>query len=683
MQVIDRIDAFRKALDAARAAGRTVGLVPTMGYLHDGHASLIRRAAAECDVVAVTIFVNPLQFGAGEDLSAYPRDLDGDVALAAAGGASIVFAPPVEEMYPDAVQTSVRGRRHRVTGSRAPAARPLRRRRHGRRQAVRHRRAVPGLLRREGLPAARRRAPHGRRPLVPGRRRGLPDRARARRPGPVEPQRLPHGRTSGPPPGAAPGRWPAPPPPSGGRAGSRSRPPPDGRRRRPPSPSSPSTTPRSSASTISVRPTPVRRAAPAGRRARRAGPTHRQRGSAPLMRRRMMKSKIHRATVTDANLNYVGSITLDPSPDGAGRHPRVGAGRRPRHRQRRPLRDLRHPRRARARCASTAPPPASCTRATRSSSSPTPTTRTPSSRASSRWSCTSTSRRPMIALDASSAEGAVTRSSVTLDLDLLVLGSGVAGLSAAVRAAAEPGMRVGVLTKAELAQSATRWAQGGVAGRRQRRGLHRPAPGRHAGGRRRPVRRRRRAGARRRGPGARQRAHRPGRGVRPRPRRRAELAARAATPCPASCTPAARPPAPRSSGRWSTPCGRRRPPCSRHWFALDLIVEGGRCRGVVALDPPAAPTRCGPPTPCWPPAAPASCSRSPPTRAVDRRRRGHGAAGRRAGRRRRVHAVPPDRPAPPGHAAALAVRGPAGPRRRCCATPTASASSTSWRRATS
>jgi pantoate--beta-alanine ligase len=108
MQVIDRIDAFRKELDAARAAGRNVGLVPTMGYLHDGHASLIRRSAAECDVTAVTIFVNPLQFGAGEDLSAYPRDLDGDVALATAAGAALVFAPPVEEMYPDAVQTSVR-----------------------------------------------------------------------------------------------------------------------------------------------------------------------------------------------------------------------------------------------------------------------------------------------------------------------------------------------------------------------------------------------------------------------------------------------------------------------------------------------------------------------------------------------------------------------------------------------
>ncbi|MBV8691093.1 MAG: pantoate--beta-alanine ligase [Actinobacteria bacterium] len=107
VEVIDTIAGFRKALDAQRRAGRTVGLVPTMGYLHDGHASLIRRAAAECDVVAVTVFVNPLQFAANEDLSTYPRDLDGDVRLARESGASFVFAPPLEEMYPGKVLTSV------------------------------------------------------------------------------------------------------------------------------------------------------------------------------------------------------------------------------------------------------------------------------------------------------------------------------------------------------------------------------------------------------------------------------------------------------------------------------------------------------------------------------------------------------------------------------------------------
>lgn len=105
--VVDTVEAFRKALDAERAAGRTVGLVPTMGYLHDGHASLMRRAAAECDVVAATVFVNPLQFAPGEDLSTYPRDLDRDIALAEEAGVSLLFAPPVEEMYPGEVLTTV------------------------------------------------------------------------------------------------------------------------------------------------------------------------------------------------------------------------------------------------------------------------------------------------------------------------------------------------------------------------------------------------------------------------------------------------------------------------------------------------------------------------------------------------------------------------------------------------
>jgi len=100
LRVLDRGDQLRKELDAARAAGRTVGLVPTMGVLHEGHASLIRRSAAECDLTAVTVFVNPLQFGPGEDLATYPRDLDGDVQVAGATGAGVLFAPAVEEMYP-------------------------------------------------------------------------------------------------------------------------------------------------------------------------------------------------------------------------------------------------------------------------------------------------------------------------------------------------------------------------------------------------------------------------------------------------------------------------------------------------------------------------------------------------------------------------------------------------------
>ncbi len=98
---------FRAALDAARAAGATVGLVPTMGYLHDGHASLMRAARAECDVVAATIFVNPLQFAAGEDLSTYPRDLDRDLAIADAAGVAHLFTPSEAEMYPEPILTTV------------------------------------------------------------------------------------------------------------------------------------------------------------------------------------------------------------------------------------------------------------------------------------------------------------------------------------------------------------------------------------------------------------------------------------------------------------------------------------------------------------------------------------------------------------------------------------------------
>jgi pantoate--beta-alanine ligase len=100
VRVITTAQGFSEALEAERAVGRRVGLVPTMGALHAGHRSLVARAAAECDIVAVTVFVNPLQFNAAEDLASYPRDLVGDVAQAERAGAAIVFAPPVQEMYP-------------------------------------------------------------------------------------------------------------------------------------------------------------------------------------------------------------------------------------------------------------------------------------------------------------------------------------------------------------------------------------------------------------------------------------------------------------------------------------------------------------------------------------------------------------------------------------------------------
>jgi len=101
VRVVETVGAFSGALEEARRASRTVGLVPTMGALHDGHRSLVDRATAECDVVAVTIFVNPLQFGDAADLERYPRDLGRDLELCEAAGAQVVFAPPVSEIYPD------------------------------------------------------------------------------------------------------------------------------------------------------------------------------------------------------------------------------------------------------------------------------------------------------------------------------------------------------------------------------------------------------------------------------------------------------------------------------------------------------------------------------------------------------------------------------------------------------
>lgn len=107
MIIFTTIADVRAQLDADRAAGRRVGFVPTMGYLHDGHVSLIDAAVAANDRTVVSIFVNPLQFAEGEDLEDYPRDLVADTARCDAAGADYVFAPSVEEMYPRPVDTVV------------------------------------------------------------------------------------------------------------------------------------------------------------------------------------------------------------------------------------------------------------------------------------------------------------------------------------------------------------------------------------------------------------------------------------------------------------------------------------------------------------------------------------------------------------------------------------------------
>jgi pantoate--beta-alanine ligase len=105
--VVTTVAEVRAAVDAARRAGKTVGLVPTMGALHAGHASLVRAAAAGSGFVVVSVFVNPTQFGPAEDFARYPRTLDADRRLCADAGGHLVFAPAVAEMYPERSVTFV------------------------------------------------------------------------------------------------------------------------------------------------------------------------------------------------------------------------------------------------------------------------------------------------------------------------------------------------------------------------------------------------------------------------------------------------------------------------------------------------------------------------------------------------------------------------------------------------
>jgi len=100
MEIAKTIESVRSLVKAARSRGKKIGFVPTMGALHIGHISLIEAAVKTCDFVVVSIFVNPTQFGPGEDLEKYPRPIDADLEICRKGGVNVVFAPTAEQMYP-------------------------------------------------------------------------------------------------------------------------------------------------------------------------------------------------------------------------------------------------------------------------------------------------------------------------------------------------------------------------------------------------------------------------------------------------------------------------------------------------------------------------------------------------------------------------------------------------------
>src|SRR6476660_5974110 len=122
MKICHSIDEMRAASRAARRDGKRLGLVPTMGALHEGSLSLVRAAKAQCDLVAASIFVNPLQFGPNEDLAKYPRTFDRDRELFTQEGVDFIFAPSVQEMYPAGAVTyvSVEGFSDKLCGRSRP-----------------------------------------------------------------------------------------------------------------------------------------------------------------------------------------------------------------------------------------------------------------------------------------------------------------------------------------------------------------------------------------------------------------------------------------------------------------------------------------------------------------------------------------------------------------------------------
>ena len=152
---------LRDAIRARRSYLKRVGFVPTMGYLHAGHEALIRRAREECDLVVVSIFVNPTQFGPNEDFERYPRDLAHDRELCERAGAELIFHPEARELYPRGTGTWVEVEGHDGDRLRCFTTGTFSRRNHRLRQAFQYRTAGPRLFRRKGFSAIASNAPHG------------------------------------------------------------------------------------------------------------------------------------------------------------------------------------------------------------------------------------------------------------------------------------------------------------------------------------------------------------------------------------------------------------------------------------------------------------------------------------------------------------------------------------------
>ena len=174
--IVRTVKELRALVAGWRAGGLRVGIVPTMGALHEGHLSLVRRALQETDRVVVTLFVNPRQFNNAADLVAYPRTEHDDAAKLGPTGAHLLYAPDAAEIYPEGLRHHRLGRRHYRRPLRRFSSRPFRRRRHRGRKALPAERGRSRLLRGEGFPAAPCRPPNGARPGYSD-----PDRAAAKR----------------------------------------------------------------------------------------------------------------------------------------------------------------------------------------------------------------------------------------------------------------------------------------------------------------------------------------------------------------------------------------------------------------------------------------------------------------------------------------------------------------------